>query len=53
MPGPHLQTSAPKVYRLMLNAAEEARCGRDALAQMADSVTRKITKARNRLAHLS
>ena len=53
MPGPHLQTSAPKVYRLMLNAAEEARQGRDALAQMADSVARKTAKARNRLAHLS
>ena len=41
-----------RLYQLMLNAAEEARHGRDALAQMADSVTRKITKARNRLAHL-
>ena len=53
MPSLNLQTSAPKVYRLMLNAAEEARQGRDALAQMADSVARKTTKARNRLAHLS
>ena len=42
-----------RLYQLMLNAAEEARQGRDSLAQMADSVTRKITKARNRLAHLS
>ena len=42
-----------RLYRLMLSAAEEARHGRDALAQMADSVARKITKARNRLAHLS
>src|SRR3989440_7629841 len=42
-----------RLYQLMLNAAAEARHGRDALAQMADSVTRKITKARNRLAHLS
>ena len=42
-----------RLYRLMLDDAEEARQGRDALAQMADSVTRKITKARNRLAHLS
>ena len=37
----------------MLKAADEAREGRDALAQMAASVTRKIAKARNRLAHLS
>ncbi|HEX8500358.1 MAG TPA: hypothetical protein VF659_07205 [Pyrinomonadaceae bacterium] len=42
-----------RLYHLMLKAAEEAREGRDALAQMADTVTRKIAKARNRLAHLS
>ena len=42
-----------RLYRLMLRAAEESEHGRDALAQMADSVSRKITKARNRLAHLS
>jgi len=42
-----------RLYRLMLEAGTEAREGRDALAQMAASVARKITKARNRLAHLS
>lgn len=42
-----------RLYHLMLSSAEEARQGRDQLAQMADSVRRKITKARNRLAHLS
>jgi hypothetical protein len=42
-----------RLYHLMLKAADEAREGRDALAQMAESVTRKIAKARNRLAHLS
>ena len=42
-----------RLYHLMLKAAEESREGRDALAQMAESVTRKIAKARNRLAHLS
>ena len=42
-----------RLYHLMLKAAEESRQGRDALAQMAESVTRKIAKARNRLAHLS
>jgi hypothetical protein len=42
-----------RLYQLMLTAAEESRHGRDALAQMAESVSRKITKARNRLAHLS
>jgi hypothetical protein len=40
-------------YRLMLETDAEAREGRDALAQMAATVARKITKARNRLAHLS
>jgi hypothetical protein len=42
-----------RLYRLMLDASEEARRGRDTLAQLADTVARKITKARNRLAHLS
>ena len=42
-----------RLYHLMLSAAEEARHGRDALAQQAASLTRKIAKARNRLAHLS
>ncbi|HZT59616.1 MAG TPA: hypothetical protein VFA21_13490 [Pyrinomonadaceae bacterium] len=42
-----------RLYRLMLGTDAEAREGRDALAQMAASVARKITKARNRLAHLS
>src|SRR5437764_1158681 len=35
------------------DADEELKYGRDALAQMADAVSRKIKKARNRLAHLS
>jgi hypothetical protein len=42
-----------RLYHLMLSAAEEARHGRDALSQMADTITRKTNKARNRLAHLS
>ncbi|HEX8292422.1 MAG TPA: hypothetical protein VF570_11740 [Pyrinomonadaceae bacterium] len=42
-----------RLYHLMLSAAEEARQGRDALAQQAATLTRKIAKARNRLAHLS
>jgi len=42
-----------RLYHLMLAAAEEARQGRDALAQQAATLTRKIAKARNRLAHLS
>ena len=42
-----------RLYHLMLKAAAESSEGRDALAQMAASVTRKIAKARNRLAHLS
>ena len=37
----------------MLDAAEQARQGRDALAQTAESLARKIVKAKNRLAHLS
>lgn len=42
-----------RLYHLMLSSAEEARQGRDQLAQMADTVRRKIVKARNRLAHIS
>ncbi len=42
-----------RLYHLMLKAAEESREGRDALAQTAETVTRKIAKARNRLVHLS
>ena len=42
-----------RLYHIMLSTAEEARQGRDALTQMADTLTRKIVKARNRLAHLS
>jgi hypothetical protein len=36
----------------MLEAAEESARGRDTLAQLAESISRKIIKARNRLAHL-
>jgi hypothetical protein len=42
-----------RLYHVMLDAAEQARHGRDALAQTADTVARKIVKARNRLVHLS
>src|SRR5919205_3318621 len=42
-----------RLYHLMLVAAEEARAGRDALAEQAATLARKIAKARNRLAHLS
>jgi hypothetical protein len=42
-----------RLYHLMLSSAEEARQGRDQLAQMADTIRRKIVKARNRLAHIS
>ena len=42
-----------RLYHLMLATAEEARHGRDALAEQAATLTRKIVKARNRLAHLS
>jgi hypothetical protein len=42
-----------RLYHLMLSSAEEARQGRDQLAQMADAVRRKIVKARNRLANIS
>ena len=37
-----------RLYHLMLFSAEETRQGRDHLAQMADTVRRKIVKARNR-----
>lgn len=42
-----------RLYHFMLHAAQESQHGRDALAQMAESISRKIKKARNRLAHLS
>ena len=42
-----------RLYQLMLRAAEESRQGRDALAQMADEIRRKIRKARNRLVNLA
>jgi hypothetical protein len=42
-----------RLYQFMLTAASDAVQGRDALTQMADQITRKIVKARNRLAHLS
>jgi hypothetical protein len=42
-----------RLYHLMLSSAEETRQGRDHLAQMADTVRRKIVKARNRLANIS
>jgi hypothetical protein len=42
-----------RLYHLMLSSAEEARHGRDQLAQTADTVRRKIVKARNRLANIS
>jgi hypothetical protein len=42
-----------RLYHLMLSSAEESRQGRDQLAQMADSVRRKIVKARNRLTNIS
>ncbi len=41
------------LYRLKLKTDEESRHGRDALRQMAESLTRQIAKARRRLAHLS
>ncbi|HKQ54079.1 MAG TPA: hypothetical protein VJT74_17005 [Pyrinomonadaceae bacterium] len=40
------------LYRLKLEADEEACAGRDRLALMADNIERQITKARRRLAHL-
>ncbi|HZI19838.1 MAG TPA: hypothetical protein VEY09_14700 [Pyrinomonadaceae bacterium] len=42
-----------RLYHLMLSAEEEAAAGRDALAEMAERINRKIRKARNRLEHLS
>jgi len=42
-----------RLYHLMLSAEEEARAGRDALAEMAERIGRKIRKTRNRLEHLS
>jgi hypothetical protein len=42
-----------RLYQLMLTTTADAEQGRDALADMADQITRKIKKARNRLAHLS
>jgi hypothetical protein len=42
-----------RLYHLMLSSAEEARHGRDQLSQTADTIKRKIVKARNRLAHIS
>lgn len=42
-----------RLYHLMLDDAEQSRHGRDALAQTADQIARKVVKARNRLAHLS
>jgi hypothetical protein len=42
-----------RLYHLMLSAEQEARAGRDALAEMAGRINRKIRKARNRLEHLS
>jgi hypothetical protein len=41
------------LYRTRLKVEEEAREGRDALAQMAEQIDRQITKTRHRLAHLS
>ena len=42
-----------RLYHLMLSVDEEAREGRDALAQMSERIGRQITKARRRLAHLA
>ena len=42
-----------RLYHLMLKTEAEAAEGRDALAQMADSIRRQIAKARRRLEHLS
>lgn len=41
------------MYRLKLKTDEEARQGRDALADMAERTRRQIVKARRRLEHLS
>ena len=40
------------LYRLKLKVDEDAREGRDSLAQMAENIDRQITKARRRLEHL-
>jgi hypothetical protein len=42
-----------RLYHLMLKTQAEAAEGRDALAQMAESITRQIAKARRRLEHIS
>lgn len=42
-----------RLYQVMLEAAADSARGRDPLAQIADQISRKIVKARNRLAHLS
>ncbi|MDQ3804353.1 MAG: hypothetical protein M3416_11035 [Acidobacteriota bacterium] len=42
-----------RLYHLMLKTRAEAAEGRDALASMAESITRQIAKARRRLEHLS
>jgi hypothetical protein len=41
------------LYQLKLRVDEEAKLGRDALAEQADSINRQIVKARFRLEHLS
>lgn len=41
------------LYQTKLKVDEEARTGRDALAQLAEQIDRRITKARHRLVHLS
>lgn len=41
------------LYRIRLKVEEEAKEGRDALAQMAEQIDRQIVKARHRLTHLS
>ncbi|HWT00908.1 MAG TPA: hypothetical protein VN256_11740 [Pyrinomonadaceae bacterium] len=40
------------LYRLKLKVDEDAREGRDSLAQMAENIDRQVTKARRRLEHL-
>ncbi|HYG80323.1 MAG TPA: hypothetical protein VD861_08055 [Pyrinomonadaceae bacterium] len=46
------RTRQDGLYRLKLKADEDAREGRDSLAQMAENIDRQITKARRRLEHL-
>jgi hypothetical protein len=41
------------MYRLKLKVDEEARQGRDALAEMTERIRRQIVKARRRLEHIS